>query len=67
MAVHDALRAYSGVVIEVHLSNVHAREDFRRTSLISPVAEGVIAGLGADGYELALRAMARRLIEHADV
>ena len=66
VAVHDALRAYPGVIIEVHLSNVHAREEFRRTSLVSPVADGVIAGLGADGYELALEAMARRLIEHVD-
>ena len=67
VAVHDALRAYPGIIIEVHLSNVHAREEFRRTSLVSPVAHGIIAGLGADGYELALQAMAWRLVEHVDV
>lgn len=45
-------------VVEVHISNVHAREDFRRHSVISPYAEGVIAGLGLGGYELALRHLA---------
>ena len=67
IAIHDALRAFDGVIIEVHLSNVHAREEFRHRSFISPVADGVIAGLGAEGYELALRAMASRLIEHVEV
>ncbi len=67
IAIHDALRAFEGVIIEVHLSNVHAREEFRHRSLIAPVAEGVIAGLGAEGYELALRAMASRLIEQVEV
>lgn len=45
-------------VLEVHISNVHAREDFRRHSVITPYAEGVIAGLGLGGYELALRHLA---------
>ncbi|WP_420174718.1 type II 3-dehydroquinate dehydratase [Luteococcus sp. OSA5] len=45
-------------VVEVHISNVHAREGFRRHSVISPYAEGVIAGLGLGGYELALRHLA---------
>ncbi|MEL4358697.1 MULTISPECIES: type II 3-dehydroquinate dehydratase [unclassified Luteococcus] len=45
-------------VIEVHISNVHAREDFRRHSVVTPYAEGVIAGLGLGGYELALRHLA---------
>lgn len=45
-------------VLEVHISNVHAREDFRRHSVITPCAEGVIAGLGLGGYELALRHLA---------
>ena len=67
VAVHDALRAFDGIIIEVHLSNVHARENFRRTSLVSQVADGIISGLGTDGYELALQAMAWRLIEHVDV
>ncbi len=42
-------------LVEVHISNPHAREEFRRTSVVSPVATGVIAGLGTDGYLLALR------------
>jgi len=46
--------------IEVHLSNVHAREPFRQHSFLSPIATGVIAGLGADGYELALEYFLRR-------
>ena len=66
VAVHDALRAFDGVIIEVHLSNVHAREEFRHRSLVSPLADGIIMGLGAEGYELALRAMAWRLIEHVE-
>ncbi|MCQ4625239.1 type II 3-dehydroquinate dehydratase [Corynebacterium sp. CCUG 69979] len=46
--------------IEVHISNVHAREPFRQHSFLSPIATGVIAGLGADGYELALEYFLRR-------
>jgi len=61
VAIHDALRAFDGIIIEAHLSNVFAREDFRHHSYISPVADGVICGLGANGYELALEAIARRL------
>ncbi len=67
VAIHDALRAFDGVIIEVHLSNIHAREEFRRRSLIAPVADGVIAGLGADGYALALQAMAWRVIEQVEI
>ncbi|GGE43757.1 3-dehydroquinate dehydratase [Agaricicola taiwanensis] len=58
VALRDAIAAIAAPVIEVHLSNVHAREDFRRHSYISPVARGVIAGLGSKGYELALDALA---------
>ncbi len=65
IAIHDALRAFDGVIIEVHLSNIHRRESFRHHSWISPVADGVIAGLGPHGYELALAA-AQRLISHRD-
>ncbi|MDB5698516.1 MAG: aroQ [Alphaproteobacteria bacterium] len=58
-AIHDAIKAIDVPVIEVHLSNPHAREPFRHHSTISPVAKGVIAGFGASGYELALDAAAR--------
>ena len=61
VALRDALAAVGIPFIEVHLSNVHAREPFRRTSYLSDIALGVIAGLGPIGYELALRAAAERL------
>ncbi len=57
VALHDAIRAGSVPVIELHLSNTHAREEFRHKSYISPVAHGVIMGFGGDGYLLAIRAM----------
>ena len=56
VALRDALLAVRIPFIEVHLSNVHAREDFRRHSYFSDIAVGVISGLGPIGYELALRA-----------
>jgi len=59
VAIRDALLATGIPFIEVHLSNVFAREPFRRHSYFSDVARGVIAGLGAHGYELAYRAAAR--------
>ena len=61
VAIHDALKAFSGPIIEVHLSNIHQREEFRHLSYVSFVARGVIAGLGAHGYTLAIAAMARWL------
>ena len=60
VVLRDALAAATAPVVEVHISNVHAREDFRRHSYVSPVASGVIAGLGVDGYVLALRWLAAR-------
>tara|TARA_E500000318_G_scaffold35258_2_gene34477 strand:+ start:8057 stop:8521 length:465 start_codon:yes stop_codon:yes gene_type:complete len=61
VAIHDALRVADLPVIEVHISNIHRREAFRHTSYISSVAEGIIVGLGTQGYVLALDGMARIL------
>jgi 3-dehydroquinate dehydratase-2 len=63
VALRDALLATRIPFIEVHLSNVHAREPFRKHSYFSDIAKGVIAGLGATGYELALRAAHQILAE----
>ena len=60
-ALHDALAAYEGVVVELHLSNPYRRESWRNQSVIAPVATGSIAGFGGDGYELAIDAVARML------
>jgi 3-dehydroquinate dehydratase II len=57
VAIHDAIRAVGLPVIEVHLSNIFAREGFRHHSHVSPVAAGTICGFGAQGYVLALEAM----------
>ena len=54
VAIHDALRAYQGYKIELHISNPHLREPFRHLSYISPASDAVIAGLGVAGYELAI-------------
>ncbi|MFQ5982922.1 MAG: type II 3-dehydroquinate dehydratase [Woeseiaceae bacterium] len=61
IAIRDALLAVGIPFIEIHLSNVFAREDFRHSSYFSDIAAGCIFGLGAYGYELALRAAARQL------
>ena len=58
-SLHDALDAYDGVVVELHLSNPAAREPFRHTSTIAPVADGCIAGFKGLGYPLAVEAAAR--------
>lgn len=60
-SIHDALAAFDGVVVEVHLSNPNAREPWRHTSVVAPVATGTIAGFGGLGYTLAMQAVAARL------
>lgn len=60
VALRDACSQLTAPLVEVHLTNVHAREPFRQHSYISGVATGVIAGLGTTGYELALRFLAER-------
>ena len=66
VAVLDALAAAELPVVEVHLSNIFRRESFRHHSYVSLAANGVICGLGAQGYELALDAMARLIEDEAD-
>ena len=61
IAILDALNAFEGVVLEVHVSNIHKRESFRHHSYISLRAEGVVAGFGVQGYEFAFARMARLL------
>lgn len=61
VAIPDALRAVALPVVEVHLSNIHARESFRHHSYVSAVAMAVVCGLGAAGYRLALHALAEKL------
>ena len=60
-SIHDALAAYEGPVIEIHLSNPNAREPWRHTSVVAPVALGSIVGFGGYGYELAVNALANAL------
>jgi 3-dehydroquinate dehydratase-2 len=60
-AIHDALAAFDGIVIEVHISNPHAREPWRHTSVVAPVADGSIVGFGKLGYQLAVAAVAVKL------
>jgi 3-dehydroquinate dehydratase-2 len=62
IALRDAFLGVSIPFVEVHLSNVHARETFRHTSYLSDIAVGVIAGLGSQGYEFALQAASHNLI-----
>ncbi len=64
-ALHDALAAFAGPVVEVHLSNPQAREAWRHTSVVAPVATGTIAGLGGHGYVLAVQAVATLLADRA--
>ncbi len=64
VAIRDALAAVDIPFIEIHLSNVHAREAFRQQSYFSDIAQGVICGLGAQGYQLGLQA-ALQMLEHS--
>ncbi|GAB3344327.1 type II 3-dehydroquinate dehydratase [Modestobacter lapidis] len=60
VVLRDALAGLSAPLVEVHLTNIHARESFRHHSYVSGIADGVIVGLGVQGYELALRYLAGR-------
>ena len=62
-AINDALAMFEGVKIEVHLSNPYAREQWRHQSVVAPVVDGTITGLRAEGYRLAIEAVAARLAE----
>lgn len=64
IAILDALNAFDGPVIEVHISNVHRRESFRHHSYVSLRADGVIAGLGIEGYEAAIRRLGSLLAQN---
>jgi 3-dehydroquinate dehydratase-2 len=57
VALRDAVAAIASPVMEVHITNIHAREEFRHVSLLSPVCKGVICGLGLEGYSAAIRAL----------
>ena len=61
VAIHDALKILKILIIELHISNIYNREDFRHKSLISKVAKGVICGFGTDGYIMSLKAMIKFL------
>ena len=62
VAIHDALKAYDGYLLELHVSNPHLRDAFRHWSYVSPVADSIIAGLGIDGYEHAIRVIGTEIL-----
>ena len=62
VAIRDSLALFSGMIIEVHISNIYGREEFRHTSMISSISNGVIVGLGAQSYNLAMRAITEFLL-----
>lgn len=57
VAIHDALKSFSGYKVELHISNPHLRESFRHVSYVSPAVDTVVAGLGSQGYELVLETL----------
>lgn len=65
LAIHDALRAYDGYKVELHISNPHAREPFRHVSYVAPVVDGVVAGLGSGAYELVIESLGEILVAPA--
>jgi len=65
-AIHDALKAVSLPVIEVHISNIHKREEFRRKSVTAPACIGQICGLGFDGYRLAIDYLIKNVVVKED-
>lgn len=60
LALHDAIKGSGAAVVEVHISNVHAREAFRHHSYLSPAAAGIVVGFGVDGYRLAIEGLVRQ-------
>jgi len=62
IAIRDSLALFSGIIIEVHISNIYGREEFRHSSMISSISNGVIVGLGAQSYNLAMRAIAESFL-----
>lgn len=62
VALHDAIKGSGLPVVEVHISNVHAREPFRHRSFLSPAAMGIVVGFGIDGYALAIEGLVRKVI-----
>ena len=61
IAIRDALKYFTGYIIEIHMSNIHAREEFRKISMISGVSDGLIVGFGPDSYYLALKAITSKI------
>ena len=61
VSIRDALKYFDGYIIEIHMSNIHAREEFRKISMISGVSDGLIIGFGTDSYYLALKAITSKI------
>ena len=66
VAILDALSIFDGPIIEIHITNIHAREEFRHKSFISNIAYGIIAGFGFKSYELAIEAIKHKLDNNRD-